>query len=305
MDPGTFIAGAILPRFVVHGAVDRNARWRIGSLRATPTAIEWRSREAALDVPTASIATLEGGGTRLFPTATAFESSAILWTLDPDGSKVGTGIAWPRITLENFPLQLAACVTGVVRVRVMPLGDAARGDRASEDATFAFRRDAFLVARASAGATQRIGLDRMAGLAARRARRADGREALEWTLEYVEDDRVERLSFSSVERLPFLAQLLATLQGMRRNAPLLAGFEAEALGETAEQVAVMLYTGGATAASIEQLLGLTGEEVDEVFDELVQRGLATVVRVRRDIQLTPAGAKLVDAVMKRQMEPTP
>ncbi|ADB58426.1 CheF family chemotaxis protein [Archaeoglobus profundus] len=70
------------------------------------------------------------------------------------------------------------------------------------------------------------------------------------------------------------------------------------LSEVEEQIAMMLYS-GLSSVDIESILGITTEELNNYFDRLVNLGLAKVVKVRKELQLTPKGVALVNELMKK------
>ncbi len=73
----------------------------------------------------------------------------------------------------------------------------------------------------------------------------------------------------------------------------------EKLSEVEEQIIVMLYS-GLDSASIESTLGITTEELNMYFDKLINLGLARVVKIRKELELTPKGISLVDDIMKKK-----
>lgn len=72
----------------------------------------------------------------------------------------------------------------------------------------------------------------------------------------------------------------------------------EKLSETEEQIMTMVYT-GVDSASVESILGLSTEELNRFYDRLVDMGLAKVVKIRKEIELTPKGVALVSEIMKK------
>ncbi len=71
------------------------------------------------------------------------------------------------------------------------------------------------------------------------------------------------------------------------------------LSEIEEQIAMMLYS-GLSSVDIESILGITTDELNNYFDRLVNLGLAKVVKVRKELQLTPKGVALVNELMKKR-----
>ena len=70
------------------------------------------------------------------------------------------------------------------------------------------------------------------------------------------------------------------------------------LNDIEEQIATLIYT-GVDSASIESMLGITTEELNRYFDKLVELGLAKVVKVRKELELTPRGVAVVNEIMKK------
>ncbi|MET1123829.1 MAG: CheF family chemotaxis protein [Archaeoglobaceae archaeon] len=70
------------------------------------------------------------------------------------------------------------------------------------------------------------------------------------------------------------------------------------LSELEEQVLQMVYT-GLDSASIESMLGITTEQLNAIYDKFVALGLARVVKVRKEIELTPKGVAVVSDVVGR------
>ncbi len=72
----------------------------------------------------------------------------------------------------------------------------------------------------------------------------------------------------------------------------------ESLSEMEEQILSMVYT-GVDSVSVESILGLQTEELNKIYDRLVKLGLARVVKIRKEIELTPKGVALVNEIMKK------
>lgn len=72
----------------------------------------------------------------------------------------------------------------------------------------------------------------------------------------------------------------------------------ESLSEMEEQILSMVYT-GVDSVSVESILGLQTEELNKIYDRLVKLGLARVVKIRKEIELTPKGVALVSEIMKK------
>lgn len=72
----------------------------------------------------------------------------------------------------------------------------------------------------------------------------------------------------------------------------------EKLSELEEQILTMVYT-GVDSVSVESILGIKTEELNRLYDRFVQLGLARVVKIRKEIELTPKGVALVNEIMKK------
>jgi len=70
------------------------------------------------------------------------------------------------------------------------------------------------------------------------------------------------------------------------------------VGEMGEQVAMLVYS-GMDSHGIEQMLNLSHAQLDQIFDHLLDQGLAEVVMTRRELQLTPRGVRLISSSMKQ------
>ncbi|HIH69110.1 CheF family chemotaxis protein [Methermicoccus shengliensis] len=72
----------------------------------------------------------------------------------------------------------------------------------------------------------------------------------------------------------------------------------EKLSDAEEQILTMVYT-GVDSVSIESILGVSTDELNRYFDRFVDLGLAKVVKIRKEVELTPKGAALVSEIMKK------
>lgn len=290
---GASVSGAILPRCVVGGRLDAAPRWRVGGLSVTREALHWRTRTDAGQIPLAGVVSVTGTHFSISPPPMPFDQCLLLHHLEANNVPVVTAVGYPGVTVGNFPLQLCAALVGTVPMRILTPGVAA------EDAYFSFERDTIFLRRARGTTT--IPLREVVGVSMRRARAADGAESLEWTLSFLEDDEVERISLAATDRLTFLLPFVSAVQALRRNSPAI-GTSVDDIPEAMQQVAMLLYSGNARASSIEQVLALAPDEVDKLYEDLLRLGLASVVKVRKEVKLTSAGAALVAAIIKRQME---
>jgi len=70
------------------------------------------------------------------------------------------------------------------------------------------------------------------------------------------------------------------------------------LSEKEKEILMMVYS-GLSSVEIENMLGISTEELNKYFDKFVELGLAEVVKIRKEIQLTPRGFALVNELMRR------
>ncbi|MCS7130594.1 MAG: hypothetical protein NZ872_04165 [Archaeoglobaceae archaeon] len=71
----------------------------------------------------------------------------------------------------------------------------------------------------------------------------------------------------------------------------------EKLSEIEEQILTMVYT-GLDSSSIESVLGISTEELNKIYDKFVNLGIAKVVKIRKEIELTPKGVVIVSESAK-------
>jgi hypothetical protein len=297
-----FVPAAALPRCVVDGTPQPDLRWQTGNLSIGDASIEFRGRSPdAFALPLASVVRVTGLSFRTTPPPVEFGECILLHHLDAKGVQVATAIAYPRHSVGNVPLQLAGALTGTIPVLAIDTSEAAGGPPRMQEARFSMDGAGFVVERG--GTSLRIRLEDVAGVETRAVRLADGRDGLEWVIHHVDGPaRVAQVSLLAADRLHFLAPLLQAVQGLRQNASRERGVDAASFSAIAQQVAVMLYVGDADAAALQTMLKLTPDEIERIYEDLLARGLADVVRVRKEIRLNAAGAKLVDDIMRQQTQ---
>ena len=69
------------------------------------------------------------------------------------------------------------------------------------------------------------------------------------------------------------------------------------LSENEKQIITLIYS-GVDFASIENIIGISTDELNNYYDRLIDSGLAKVVKIRKEIELTPRGVSLVDKISK-------
>ena len=72
--------------------------------------------------------------------------------------------------------------------------------------------------------------------------------------------------------------------------------EEHRLSETEGQVATLVYS-GVDSSTIQSMLGIENDTIEQYYDKLLGLGLARVARVRRELELTPKGVKYVTDMM--------
>ncbi|MCC4771728.1 hypothetical protein FXV91_16615 [Methanosarcina sp. DH2] len=70
------------------------------------------------------------------------------------------------------------------------------------------------------------------------------------------------------------------------------------LSEDEMQILTLIYS-GLDFASIENIIGISTDGLNSYYDRLVDAGLAKVVKIRKEIELTPHGVSMVDKISKR------
>ncbi|AKB37562.1 hypothetical protein MSSAC_2972 [Methanosarcina siciliae C2J] len=70
------------------------------------------------------------------------------------------------------------------------------------------------------------------------------------------------------------------------------------LSDDEMQILTLIYS-GLDFASIENIVGMSTDELNTYYDRLVDSGLAKVVKIRKEIELTPHGVSMVDKISKR------
>jgi helix-turn-helix protein len=98
----------------------------------------------------------------------------------------------------------------------------------------------------------------------------------------------------------FVSCPISTLQVLHnfiRDATKGMDMKGDELDPVAGQVAMLVYS-GMDSHAIESMLTLPQKKLDEVIDKLLQLGIAEVVCVRREVQLTPKGVRYISDSLK-------
>jgi helix-turn-helix protein len=70
------------------------------------------------------------------------------------------------------------------------------------------------------------------------------------------------------------------------------------LSDNEMEILTLIYS-GLDFASVENIVGVSTDELNNYYDRLVDAGLAKVVKIRKEIELTPRGVSMVDKLSKR------
>jgi hypothetical protein len=68
--------------------------------------------------------------------------------------------------------------------------------------------------------------------------------------------------------------------------------------EMESQVATLIYS-GVDSSAIQSMLTIDDKKIEDIYDRLLSLGMAKVVRVRRELELTPIGVKFVTDTMNK------
>jgi helix-turn-helix protein len=72
--------------------------------------------------------------------------------------------------------------------------------------------------------------------------------------------------------------------------------EGAKLNDTENQITTLIYS-GVDSNTIQSMLGIDNNTIEAFYDKLLGLGMAKVIRVRRELELTPRGVKYVTDVM--------
>ncbi|WP_297062058.1 CheF family chemotaxis protein [Thermococcus sp.] len=73
--------------------------------------------------------------------------------------------------------------------------------------------------------------------------------------------------------------------------------ELESLDETEKQILMALYS-GLNPLEIHQFLGLSEREIEEIYDRMIDKGLLKIVMIRKVVDLTREGRKIVNKLIE-------
>ncbi|MEN6395160.1 MAG: CheF family chemotaxis protein [Methanoregula sp.] len=75
--------------------------------------------------------------------------------------------------------------------------------------------------------------------------------------------------------------------------------EGNELDAVTQQVAMLVYS-GMDSHAIENMLNLPNKQLDEIYDRIIKLGIAEVVTIRREVQLTTKGVRYISDATKTQ-----
>ncbi|AEH25217.1 CheF family chemotaxis protein [Pyrococcus yayanosii] len=73
--------------------------------------------------------------------------------------------------------------------------------------------------------------------------------------------------------------------------------ELEALDDTEKQILVALYS-GINPLELHQFLGVSEKEIEEIYDRMIDKGLLKIIMIRKVVDLTSEGRKIVNKLLK-------
>lgn len=137
----------------------------------------------------------------------------------------------------------------------------------------------------------RVGLESITKIK-REGRKMGGKDRYVLSIDYFEKNE----SFSSLVLCPdntmdMLERYLTDLMEKYNSLG-----EDQKLSDTEGQVATLIYS-GVDSNTIQSMLSIDNKIMDQYYDKLLKLGMANVVRVRRELELTPRGVKYVTDMM--------
>jgi helix-turn-helix protein len=90
---------------------------------------------------------------------------------------------------------------------------------------------------------------------------------------------------------------LQVLYNFIRDATKGMDMKGDELDPVAGQVAMLVYS-GVDSHAMESMLSISQKQLDEVFDRLLKLGIAEIVCIRREVQLTPKGVRYISDALK-------
>lgn len=136
---------------------------------------------------------------------------------------------------------------------------------------------------------QRIPVENL-GSIKKDTREVGGKQKVVLVLSHVEKSNVvTSLIFCPESTLEMLANYLQRL--FDKHKPSIN------LSENEKQILTLIYS-GLDFASIENIIGISTDELNKYYDRLVDAGLAKVVKIRKEVELSPRGVSMVDKISK-------
>jgi len=130
--------------------------------------------------------------------------------------------------------------------------------------------------------------------------------AIELTKRDVQGKQTDVVRIDHVESGEVVSSLilcpLSTLQVLTnflKDATKGMDMEGNELDAVTQQVAMLVYS-GMDSHAIENMLNLPHKQLDEIYDRIIKLGIAEVVTIRREVQLTTKGVRYISDATKTQ-----
>jgi helix-turn-helix protein len=137
----------------------------------------------------------------------------------------------------------------------------------------------------------RVGLDSITKIK-REARKMGGKDRFVLSVDYFEmNESLSSLVLCPDNTMDLLERYLTDLMEKYNSLG-----EDQKLTEPEGQVATLIYS-GVDSNTIQSMLSIDNKTIDQYYDKLLKLGMANVVRVRRELELTPRGVKFVTDMM--------
>ncbi|WP_424357563.1 CheF family chemotaxis protein [Methanocella sp. MCL-LM] len=137
----------------------------------------------------------------------------------------------------------------------------------------------------------RVGLDSITKIK-REARKMGGKDRYVLSVDYFEkNESLSSLVLCPDNTMDLLERYLTDLMEKYNSLG-----EDQKLTDIEGQVATLIYS-GVDSNTIQSMLSIDNKTMDQYYDKLLKLGMANVVRVRRELELTPRGVKFVTDMM--------
>lgn len=225
---------------------------------------------------------------------TAGNRSVLLITRYVNGKFYSCAISAPSKTLENLRRYFLQYISDSFKTSIFFISPVSRGGVIMT--TTAWERGLLLATQKSIWFMSkdkqiRMGLNSIVQLR-REARKMSGVDRYVLTIDHLENGE----SVSSIILCPdstmdmlekYLSDLVEKYNGMGADLK---------LTELEGQIATLIYS-GVDSSTIQSMLTVDNNSLDQFYDKLLGIGMAKVARVRRELELTPKGVKYVTDMM--------